>query len=178
MKNIILTGFMGTGKTSVGKELSGLTGFPFFDTDSLIEKRLNLSILEIFQNYGEPHFRQIEKEILQELSPLHDAVISTGGGTLLEEENLKIVNRNALIVCLTADLQTILKRIRDSKNRPLLPQVESLYKERLPLYQKLPNTLDTTSSTPKETARKILTIYETISSGVDLRKRIIEPELD
>ena len=178
MKNIVLTGFMGTGKTSVGREISRLTGFPFFDTDSLIEKRANLSIGEIFQQQGEPQFRQLEREILRELSPLLGVVIATGGGALLDPENLSIVDRNGLIFCLTADLETILERIGDSPNRPLLPQVKTLYKERELLYQKLPHLVDTSPSTPEETALKILEIYEKECKGENLGKRIYDADPD
>jgi shikimate kinase len=160
MKNIFITGFMGTGKTSAGKELSILTGYPFFDTDILIEIREKSTIRELFEERGESQFRQLEKRILRELSSLLGVVVATGGGTLLDSENLEMAKQSGIVVCLIADYPTILKRIKQSSNRPLLPQLEILYEERKPLYLKMPHPIDSSNVLPKQIASRILEIYE------------------
>ena len=148
MKNIFITGFMGTGKTSSGKELSILTGYPFFDTDILIEKREKSTVRELFEERGESQFRQLEKIILREISSHLGAVVATGGGTLLDSENLEIAKKSGLVICLIADYPTLLKRIEHSSNRPLLSQLESLYEKRKPLYRKMPHIIDSSSNSP------------------------------
>ena len=121
-KNIILTGFMGTGKTTVGKLLADHLNYRFIDTDDLIESRNARSISEIFKDLGEAAFRKMEKDIVKEIAELDGAVISTGGRLMLDPENVKMLSRNGRVFCLVATPDEILTRVTsdESHKRPLL----------------------------------------------------------
>src|SRR5512147_1167363 len=102
MKNIILTGFMGTGKTVVGREISRLLNMRLVDVDSEIEESRKMKITDIFRDFGEPHFRDIETEMIRKLARTENTVISTGGGAVLREENMEALRERGVIFCLWA----------------------------------------------------------------------------
>ena len=110
-KNIILCGFMGCGKSTVGKQLSERMGMKFIDTDSYIEQKEGMTISEIFAEKGEDYFRSLELEVCKELSNLHAAVISTGGGTLLKDKNVKAIKKNGVVFLLNVSSNTVLTRL-------------------------------------------------------------------
>ncbi|GAB4274466.1 MAG: bifunctional shikimate kinase/3-dehydroquinate synthase [Candidatus Promineifilaceae bacterium] len=118
--NIILTGFMGTGKTTVGRALAATLGLQFVDTDELIVARDGRSIPDIFQQSGEAAFRRWERHIAQELAEASHLVVATGGRMLLDDENAALLQRNGRVVCLTATPDAILARLAGDNNRPLL----------------------------------------------------------
>lgn len=123
--NIVLTGFMGTGKTSVSKKLLKLLNlssqkFDIIDTDDTIEKREKLKISDIFERYGEKYFRNLEKSLVQELSKKDNLIISTGGGIVLDRTNIENFRKNSLVICLKANIDVIFERVRYNKARPLL----------------------------------------------------------
>ncbi len=120
MKNIVLTGFMATGKSSVGKDLAAKLNISFVDSDEFIEKKLNKKIKDIFKENGEQYFRQQETEAIEELSNLTSCVISCGGGVVLNKYNIDLLRKNGIIVNLYASAQEIYKRIANNKDRPLL----------------------------------------------------------
>lgn len=170
-KNIILTGFMGTGKTSVGKIIATKLAFDFVDMDELIEKTTGMKISEIFEKFGEPRFRDIESEIVKLLTTKKRHVISTGGGVVLREENIFNFKKSGFIFCLKASEKTIFERLKNCKNRPLI-QVENLkeritelLKQRTPLYEKADFVIDTEGLTPREVADKIIKEYKRLSDG-------------
>src|SRR4030067_1605 len=107
LPNIVITGFMGTGKTTVGKEVAQRLSKKFYDFDQIIEERMKISIKEIFEKYGEIFFRDIESKIVIEFVSKTDVVIATGGGTLLFNNNYSILSENSIIFCLTAQNNTI-----------------------------------------------------------------------
>lgn len=154
MKNIVLTGFMGTGKTEVGKELSRLLGIKMIDIDSEIEKAEGITINEIFKRYGESKFRDIETEMIKKISTENNLIISTGGGAVLREENIKMLKENGVIVCLFATPETIFERTKDNSDRPLLKvdnplcKIKELLEYRLPFYKKADIIIDTEGKTP------------------------------
>lgn len=117
---IYLTGFMASGKTTVGFALAEALHKKFFDLDLEIEARLGKSIAQIFQDEGAAFFREIESEVLAELSQLTDAVIALGGGTLLDLDNLLVVQQSGISICLTTTPDEIWKRIEDSDKRKLI----------------------------------------------------------
>lgn len=161
MNNIILTGFMGSGKTTVGKILASQLKFNFIDTDEIIENRENLSIPEIFNIYGEFYFRKLENSILNELKNLNNFVISTGGGFPVYLKKINILKSLGLIFYLHSTPEILLKRIGNDKNRPLLKNFFNLYRERLPYYRKIADhIIDTSFQNPSDIVHQIIEIYE------------------
>ncbi len=162
MGNIVLTGFMGTGKTAVGRELSRLLNMKIVDVDTEIEKSQQMTINEIFKQSGELRFREMETEMIRELSERKDVIISTGGGAVLRQENVDALRKQGIIVCLMATPETILKRTSHSSNRPLL-QVEDPFEKikelldfRRPFYGKADIMIDTDGKTPRQIAEEII----------------------
>ena len=119
-ENIILTGFMGTGKSTVGKLLAQRLQRPFTDTDALIVQRDGRSIADIFAEDGEDTFRSWERTVALALAQQQGLIIATGGRLMLDEENAAALTASGRVFCLTADPQTILNRIKDDEKRPLL----------------------------------------------------------
>jgi shikimate kinase len=119
-KNIILTGFMGVGKTSVGTRLAKDLNYAFVDTDEQIEADQKTSIAGIFSNFGEALFRDVEARIIRQVLENEGQVVSTGGGAVIRDENRKAFKENGVTICLTAHPDTIYARIRHETHRPLL----------------------------------------------------------
>ncbi len=128
MKNIVLIGLMGSGKTEVGKKLAERLKYTFIDTDSLVEKKKGKSVAAIFIEDGEPYFRELEAEIVRELSVNSRHVISTGGGIVIGRENMSNLKHGGLLVWLKASPETIYSRIKAETHRPLL-EVENQLEE-------------------------------------------------
>ena len=161
-RSIVLIGFMGTGKSSVGRRLATNRGWPRLDTDALIASALGMRISEIFQRLGQERFRDEEGKILENIDVAQPAVIITGGGAILRPENAARLHALGTVVCLTADVPTLLERLGRRSERPLLQTedpkatVESLLRERAPLYQGAADfTIDTTGLSHDEVATKI-----------------------
>lgn len=119
-KNIALIGFMGSGKTTVSKVLAEYLALPLIDVDEYIVKKNGMAIADIFQKYGEDYFRDLETEAVKEISKEKGIVLSCGGGTVLREENVKILKENGVIVLLQATPETIYNRVKNSNARPIL----------------------------------------------------------
>lgn len=137
-KIVYLTGFMGAGKSTVGPILANTLGWDYFDLDMVIEKRLGKKIRKIFEENGEPFFRQVESEILKELSQNKHAIISLGGGTIVNRSNLKIIRETGKVIYLKASIDSIYKRVAFKRDRPnLLIEGEEFTKEKL--IQKISN---------------------------------------
>jgi len=116
--NLYITGFMGTGKSVVGKTLAQKMGKIFIDVDTAIKDRQGKKIADIFNEWGESHFRKLETNLLKEIVQRNDLVIATGGGTLLSEENVQLANQGGTIICLRANPMVIYQRIKkDNKRR-------------------------------------------------------------
>jgi len=127
--NIILTGFMGTGKTTLGRHLAKVLGYDFVDTDEQIEAQTGQGITDIFARQGEAAFRQLETRLVENLAAKHELVIATGGGLVLNPLNVVLLEKSGLIVCLTAPPEDILARVsRQQHIRPLLQQADPLAK--------------------------------------------------
>lgn len=124
-KNIVLTGFMGTGKTTVGKLLAAELGYEFVDTDIAIETRCGRTIPEIFRELGEDAFRRLEADLVMELAEREGLVIATGGRLMLDQANAAALSRKGLVFCLSATPDEILSRVmNDQQSRPLLNVTE------------------------------------------------------
>ncbi len=164
MRNIILTGFMGTGKSAVAAELSRLTGMKLIDIDHEIESAEGMSIADIFEQKGEPRFRDIESEAIRRIAgAARGAVISTGGGAVMRDENLDVLRQGeGVIVCLMASPETVYRRTCKSTHRPLLQspdpraKIEGLLELRMPRYELADEIVHTDNLTPREVADEIL----------------------
>ncbi|KEO82655.1 shikimate kinase [Tumebacillus flagellatus] len=147
---IFLIGFMGTGKTTVGEQLASALDVPLFDSDQEIVKREGRSIPEIFAADGEVHFRKLETAMLTELAAGGPAVITTGGGAVLAAENRDMMKKSGFVVCLTATVEEIVRRVENDPNRPLLQggdlkgRILALQEARAGLYEFADLALDTT----------------------------------
>ncbi|MGR6836444.1 shikimate kinase [Syntrophomonas erecta] len=142
-KNIVLTGFMGTGKSSVGSKIAERMGREFIDMDREIEKLTGLSINDLFRRYGEIRFRSEEQLMAQKLSRRSGLVIATGGGVVLEEDNMEALRQNGIMICLQAAPEDIFARVSRKKGtRPLLKKnltlqdIIDMLEERASFYQK------------------------------------------
>jgi 3-dehydroquinate synthase len=160
---IVLTGFMGTGKTSVGKELSRILGYQFVDTDKLIEEKDGKPVSLIFKEKGEDYFRKLEQDTVKEASMIRNVVIATGGGVIKNRKNVENLGRNGIIVWLKAAPEIILKRVMtEGGKRPLLDvkepllEINKLLAERIKLYEQADTSVDTNYITPQETAHEII----------------------
>lgn len=148
-KNIILTGFMGVGKTRVGTQLAKDLGYAFVDTDKLIEADQHLAITSIFAKFGEAYFREIEAKIIQEVAQRESQVVSTGGGAVIWDMNRDAFKKAGLVVCLTARPEVIFERIKQETHRPLLQttdplaKIRELLESRAPFYAQADVTIDT-----------------------------------
>jgi shikimate kinase len=166
MKNIILTGFMGTGKTAVARELSRILGMKLVDIDSEIEAGQKMKINDIFREFGETRFRDIETEVISRFAKDEDMIISTGGGAVLREENMRALRDKGIVFCLFAGAETILRRTSGSDDRPLLKvddprgKINELLAYRRPFYEKAGEMIDTENKTPAQIAQEIREIYQ------------------
>ena len=138
MKNIVLIGMPGCGKTTIGKQIAKALGFSFFDCDQYIEETQKYSISKIFEQYGEAHFRSLETKALKALSGKTNAVISTGGGVVERPENIDILKNCGIVVFINRPLENILGDV-DTSHRPLLKdgkeRLINLHQRRFALYK-------------------------------------------
>ncbi|MGQ9747127.1 MAG: shikimate kinase [Candidatus Caldatribacteriaceae bacterium] len=159
---IALLGFMGSGKTTIGRLVASRLRWRFMDTDFLIEKRTGLSIPFIFSKYGEEYFRCWERKILQEVAEQKEIVLSTGGGLPAREENWEILSRNFFTVFLRWKFSTLYERIKKDAGRPLVRQyttsksLEKLYRQRLPFYERASVIIDGDELTKEEIVEEII----------------------
>jgi shikimate kinase len=162
-ENIILTGFMGVGKTSLGKLLAQKLGRGFIDLDEKIEHDTNLTIPQIFEKYGEKYFRELEKAAVKEVSTRKNIVIATGGGTVKDEENLQLLKNSGVIICLTTEPEEIFRRTARCGERPVLDgggnerleTIKKLLAEREKFYNQADFNIDTTNWSPLQIVNEI-----------------------
>lgn len=170
MRNVVLIGFMGTGKTSTGKMLAQRLGCAFIDMDVKIEEEAGMTIPEIFAQFGEDHFRQLEHELALKLSSRRNAVISTGGGIVKNPANVEALKSSGVMVCLKANVDTVLERTQNRGTRPVLDKedkgdrrqaVEKLLQEREALYEQADFTVDTSDLSPLQVVEIITKTLKT-----------------
>lgn len=163
MKNIILTGFMGTGKSTVGRLVAAKLKREFIDMDTLIERREGRAITQIFAESGEPYFRQLEANLCRELAAGTNLIIATGGGALVPKANLQVMEESGLVICLDCEPDTLWQRIGQSKNRPMLAdqdeerfaRLRALLEQRAPAYARIEHHLDVTHLSPTEAVQRV-----------------------
>jgi shikimate kinase len=169
-KNIFLTGFMGSGKSRIGKLLSAKLNMRFVDTDKVIEEKYHRTITQIFEEYGEEKFREIESNILTSLiEDNNNTVFALGGGSLIRNKNLKLVQESGILIYIHSDLKTIRERTKNNKKRPLLlvngglpteseffEKAEVLMEKRKPGYQAAQITINRDSKEAEEVVEEIV----------------------
>ena len=165
-KNIVLIGFMGTGKTSVGRILSRRLKRAFVDIDSAIESEEKCTIKEIFASKGEAAFRELEKKMITRYAASSNLILTTGGGAVLDPDNFAALCANGRLIALTAKPETIFARVKRSKHRPLLlvknplAEIKRLLEIRQPFYAKAEHCLVTDGKSAQEIARQIADIVD------------------
>ncbi len=168
-RNIVLFGFMGTGKTRVGQAVAERLGMTYVDLDDLIEAREATTISEIFATKGEPYFRRVEAEVAAEAANLEGRVIATGGGVVLNEANIHALERTGVGICLSATAEEILERVKHETHRPLLAtedplsKIHELLAYRAPFYSKVDRRIDTTGQPVEAIVQKIVAIWRRAS---------------
>jgi len=165
VKNIVIVGFMGTGKTEVSKVLADVLNMRLVNTDDLIEKKEGMAINEIFLKKGESHFRKVESEVVKEVSQMKDAVIDAGGGVVMNEENVRDLQANGMLFCLNATPYDILERTSKYAHRPLLKvgdplgKIKEILAKRKEYYERADFQVDTSRKAVKSVADAIIQIY-------------------
>ena len=162
-KNVVLMGFMGTGKTSSGRMLASRLGCAMVDLDQYIEAKEGMRIPDMFKTKGEAYFREKEREAVSEVSRRRGIVIATGGGTVKDEENLRLLRENGVLICLTADIDTIMERTERRGERPMLDReenrkeaVEKLMESRRAVYERADFAIDTSQLSPMRVTEEIV----------------------
>ncbi|OGI00097.1 MAG: hypothetical protein A2Y25_04200 [Candidatus Melainabacteria bacterium GWF2_37_15] len=164
-KNIVLIGLMGSGKSTIGKCLAEKTSMEFFDTDELIIQKAGKPISKIFEDAGEPFFRDLESEAIEEVSKKQNAVISTGGGAVLRDENMENLKKSGILFFLQASPETLYERVKDDKSRPLLRGddpagiLRRILIARTPFYEQANFNINTENSTVEQVCEEILRLY-------------------
>ena len=157
--NLVLIGFMGTGKTSLGKMLANKLGCAFVDLDQKIEADNNMSIPDIFKTFGEAHFRRLERNAVNEVAQRRGIVIATGGGTVKDPNNVQALKENGIMICLTTSVDELLNRTAAQGERPVLDShhknqgdrraaIEKLLNDRQQFYDQADYKIDTTDWSP------------------------------
>ena len=162
-ENIILIGFMGTGKTAVGKRLASILNMDFYDTDQEIEKVTGMSINKLFQKHGEIRLKSEEALIVKKLRKLKNSIVATGGGMVLDRNNIETLKQTGTLICLTADPEVIYERVKRRNTRPLLRKGDDLHsniinlmQEREEFYRSADKTIDTSNLDFDEIINEIL----------------------
>lgn len=163
--NIVLVGFMGTGKTTVGRLIAERLSWRFADTDKLIETRAGKSIPDIFQQEGESAFRKLESAICGEVGAWRHTVIATGGGVWIDPANREKLGATGFVVCLRAPLEQIEARLAADRSRPMLDgpnrhqRIIDLMNTRQAAYATIPRAIDTDGATPYAICEKIIALW-------------------
>lgn len=163
--NLYLVGFMGTGKTTIGKAVAARLDFDFLDSDAEIEKRAGKPIAEIFSGEGEAVFRQYEREFIESGHPVSGQVVACGGGLVVPDGMLERVKRLGVVICLSASAESILQRTRSNTARPLLnvpdpeARIRSMLAEREPIYRRAGTVLLTDGRGLPELVQNVMRIY-------------------
>ncbi|MCC7451854.1 MAG: shikimate kinase [Anaerolineae bacterium] len=164
--NIILCGFMGTGKTTIGQIIAKRLGWPFVDTDQVIEERQGKAIRMIFAEEGEPFFRRLESDLCMELATWRQTVIATGGGIVVNPDNRAALQRAGLVVCLDAPAEEIAARLAGVTDRPMLAggdpaaRIRELLTARTSAYGTIPCHVDTAGRSPEAITEAIIQLWQ------------------
>jgi len=164
--NLYLVGFMGVGKSAIGRRVARELGFRFIDSDHVIEKEQGKGIPEIFETEGEAHFRDLERQFIESGHPESNCVISCGGGLVVQPGMKELLKEKGVVICLFASVESIIERTKRNKNRPLLnvddpaAKIRSLLKEREPIYMDTGACITTDGRTISEVVRHMIRTYK------------------
>ena len=164
--NIVLVGFMGTGKSTVGRVIAQKLGFHFIDTDDVIEQTSKAKISDIFAEHGEVYFRDLESQAVKSVALMKNQVVATGGGVVLRSSNIDLLRTGGPIFCLNATPKAIWDRVRSSRSRPLLrgpdplKKIETLLDKRTPYYALADHQIETTGVSVDRVANEIISYIE------------------
>ena len=156
---------MGSGKSTIGRLLSEKMGMRFIDTDTYIEQKEGMTISEIFAQKGEEYFRELELKVCKELSGLRATVISTGGGTLLKDANVKELKKSGMVFLLNVSSNTVLQRLKNDTSRPLLQRddkekaVKMMLSQRIPLYNRAADYVIDAEESPRKVCIQVMNLY-------------------
>ncbi|PKM87877.1 MAG: shikimate kinase [Firmicutes bacterium HGW-Firmicutes-12] len=178
--NIVLIGFMGTGKTAVGKRLAGLLNMEFYDTDQEVEAVTGMSITQLYNKYGEVRFISEETLAVKRLTQKNNSVIATGGGVVLNKENLALLKEKGILISLFARPEIIYERVKRRNNRPilkkgdLLENILKLNSEREEIYNSADIHIDTSDLEFSQIIDRVLFYLKEYDKGIDKRGDAIE----
>ena len=164
--NIVLVGFMGTGKSAVGRVIAQKLEFHFIDTDDVIEQTSKAKISDIFAEHGEDYFRDLESQAVKSVALMKNRVVATGGGVVLRSSNIDLLRTGGPIFCLNATPKAIWDRVRSSRSRPLLrgpeplKKIETLLDKRAPYYALADHQIETTGVSVDRVADEIISYIE------------------
>ena len=163
--NIVLIGFMGSGKTYTARALSKILKLKVFSTDGLIEKKERMPVVRIFEKKGEKYFRRQEAEVVANLAKKKNVIIDCGGGIVLNPLNIKRLRKSGVLIYLKTSPEWIYKRVKLNKKRPLLQvknpmaKIKAMLKERGPLYAQADAAVNTDAKTPLQVAQEIVSLF-------------------
>lgn len=169
--NLVLVGFMGTGKSAIGQRLAVRLQLEFIDMDERIEARQGRTISAIFAQDGEPAFRTLERNLVRELAPPQGRVIATGGGVVLNPDNIRDFQAGGLVICLKAQPEIIFQRVAQNRNRPLLntpdprARIAALLAERNPFYEAISESVDTSALSISQIVDDLAARYARFRAG-------------
>ncbi len=165
-RNLVLSGFMGTGKSSVARGVARSLGRQFVDMDAVLTERMGMSIPDVFREQGEGAFRQHEAALCEELGAQSELVIATGGGALVDPSNREVMARNGCLVCLDCDVDELVRRLQGDQGRPMLwgenpeQRLRDLYRARQQAYAEIPYHIDTTYRTRDQVIDEVVKLFE------------------
>jgi shikimate kinase len=175
---VYLTGFMGSGKSTIGPILANTIGYDFRDVDKTIETTANKTVMEIFANNGEGYFRELERRIIQEISNTHGCVVSLGGGTVTKSDNLSVIKTSGVLIYLKADPEEIFHRLKYKADRPLLKGNEGRRLENGELLQRIARLMEEREAFYAHADIVVSTAGKRIGQTVDEIVRRIRPIIE
>ncbi|AWI10675.1 shikimate kinase [Ereboglobus luteus] len=179
--NLYLVGFMGTGKTTVGRAIAYRLGAKLIDVDATIEREQGKPVSKIFEEDGEPVFRKLERDFIESGHPARGCIVACGGGLVVQPGMLELLDSRGVVICLHASLETVLKRTRHSKSRPLLnvedplARMREIYSVREPIYRKAGTLLLTDNRSLPDVIAHAMRVYKREAADFLRTHRLAEP---
>lgn len=173
---LYLTGFMGSGKSTIGPIVANTLGWQFIDLDKEIEEIEKISVSKIFETKGEKYFRELETKVLLEVSQKKEFVVSLGGGTIINEDNLRIIKNSGMLIYLKLSVDSAYKRLKFKKDRPLFSNIESLSLSKHDVFNKIASLMAKRTKYYEQADETIETDSLSIGAAVDKIVKIFNKE--